>query len=496
MPQPPLLTLNDVSLTFGGAPIFDGVSVAVGEGDRLALVGRNGSGKSTLLKIMAGLVAVDAGARFQKPGARVAYLPQDPDLAGYETLGDYAAGDLPEAERYKAEMAMEALEVRMDAAAASASGGERRRAALARTLADAPDLMLLDEPTNHLDIRAIGWLEETLAQARAGFVLISHDRAFLAALTRQTFWIDRGQVRRLDQGFSAFEDWRDKVFEEEDEKARKLDAKIRREEHWIVHGVSGRRKRNVRRVAALEALKSARTSAVHRPDAAAMALDSGKRAGKIAIEAKDVAKRFGDRPILEGFGVKIERTDRVAIVGPNGVGKTTLIKLLTGALEPDAGSVKLGANLELAVFDQTRSALEPEKSLWESLTDDKALGVKGSHDQILVRGRPKHVVGYLKEFLFSEAQARGPVSALSGGERARLLLAKIMARTSNLLVLAEPTNDLAIAPLDLLQEPLDDYDGALLLVSHDRDFIDRVATKTIAMEGDGRAQVFAGGWTD
>ena len=466
----------------------------------MALVGRNGSGKSTLLKIMAGSVAPDRGERFAQPGARIVYLEQDPDLSAFASLGDVAAADLDPAERYKAEIAMEALEVREGVSPSAASGGERRRAALARALAAEPELLLLDEPTNHLDIRAIGWLEDWLKSAKTGFVLISHDRAFLSALTRSTLWIDRGQTRRIDRGFAYFEEWRDKTYEEEESAKRKLDAKIRREEHWIVHGVSGRRKRNIRRVAELAELRQTRRDLIRRRDAGAMALESGERSGKLVIEAKGISKSFegetGPRVIVKNFSIKIQRGDRVALVGPNGVGKTTLLRLLTGELAPDEGSVRLGANLESAIFDQSRAALKDDASLWESLTDDKLLGVKGSHDQILVRGKPKHVVGYLKEFHFSEAQARGPVSALSGGERARLLLAKIMARQSNLLILDEPTNDLDVETLDLLEELLAEYDGTLLLVSHDRDFIDRIATSTIAMEGDARAVEYAGGWSD
>ncbi len=496
MAAPPLLSLTDVRLTWGGAPLFDGVTLSVGRGDRIALVGRNGSGKSTLLKVLAGAVVPDAGERFVQPGAAVAALPQDPDFSGYATLGDFAAADLEPHERYKAEIEMEALSVKADADPAAASGGEKRRAAIARALADGPDLLLLDEPTNHLDIATIDALERRLADTKSALVLISHDRAFLSALTTATLWIDRGKTRRLEQGFAAFEEWRDKVFEEEETQRHKLDRQIKREEHWVTHGVSGRRKRNVRRMADLAQLRSDRKAMTARQGAAAMALESGPVSGKLVIEAKDVSIAFEGRPIVTGFSTKILRGDRVAIVGPNGAGKTTLIKLLTGEIAPDAGAVRQGANLALALFDQARAQLDPTKSLWETLTDDKLLGLKGSNDQILVRGRPKHVVGYLKEFLFDERQARGPVSALSGGERARLLLARIMARESNLLILDEPTNDLDVETLDLLQELLGDYDGTLILVSHDRDFIDRVATSTIAMEGDGRAIEYAGGYTD
>lgn len=494
--DPPLLSLTNVALSWGGDPLFTDVTAAIGRGDRIALVGRNGSGKSTLLKILAGAVAPDRGERFAQPGARVAYLPQDPDLSAFATLGDVAAADLPEEERYKAEIAMEDLGVNAAADPASASGGERRRAAIARLLADPPDLMLLDEPTNHLDIGAIETLEQAFAETKAGFVLISHDRAFLTRLTRATLWVDRGETRRLEKGFGAFEDWRDTVFEEEEKTKHKLERKIKREEHWIIHGVSGRRKRNVRRVAELAQLRETRKSMTARTGAAAMALESGGASGKLVIEAKSIAKAFGARTILSDFSLKVLRRDRVALVGPNGAGKTTVLKLLTGELTPDQGAVRIGSNLEMAVFDQARAQLNPEASLWESLTEDPDLGVKGSGDQVMVRGKPKHVVGYLKEFLFDERQARGPVSALSGGEKARLLLARIMARESNLLVLDEPTNDLDVETLDLLQELLGDYDGTLLLVSHDRDFIDRVATTTIALDGDGSATVYAGGWSD
>ena len=494
MARPPILSLKDISLTFGGDPLFSGVDLAAGDGERLCLVGRNGSGKSTLLKLAAGQVGYDAGDRFVQPGKHIAYLPQDPDLSGYATLLDYAAADVPD-EEYKAEMALEGLRLDGSLDPATASGGEKRRAALARLLAAEPDLMLLDEPTNHLDITAIEWLEETLKATRTGFILISHDRALMAKVTTATLWLDRGVVRRSDKGFAGFEDWRDKIFEEEDAALHKLDQKIKREQHWIVHGVSGRRKRNVRRVGELAALREQRSTHLHRAGPAAMALESGGASGKMVIEAKEIAKGYGGRTLIEGFSTKVMRGDRVAFVGPNGAGKTTLLKMLTGEIEPDDGTIRRGANIALATLDQRRD-LDGTKTLWETMTEDVLLGVKGSNDQILVRGRPRHVIGYLKDFLFDEKQARGPVSALSGGERARLMLARIMARESNLLVLDEPTNDLDIETLDLLQDLLADYEGTLLLVSHDRDFIDRIATSTIAMEGDGQAIEYAGGYSD
>jgi len=496
MAQPPILTLTDVSLTFGGDPVFRGVDVAVGAGDRLCVVGRNGSGKSTLMKIAAGLVAPDSGARFAQPGATVAYLPQDPDFAGFPTLADYVAAPLAAEERWRAEMAMDGLKVAAAADPAQASGGERRRAALARVLAQAPDLMLLDEPTNHLDIAAIAWLEEQLRETRAGFALISHDRALLSALTRATLWIDRGQVRRVDRGFAHFEAWRDAHFAQEDAARKKLDKRIAEETRWAAEGISARRTRNQGRLRRLEGLRAERRDQIRRAGPAAMALDSGVAPGKRVIEARGVTHRFGDRVIARDFSLRVARGDRVAFVGPNGVGKTTLIRLLTGALTPDAGAVTVAQTVTPAIFDQNRAALDPDASLWETLTGDRDIGVSGRNDQVMVRGRPRHVVGYLKEFLFDDRQARGPVRALSGGERARLLLAKLMARESNLLVLDEPTNDLDVETLDLLQEVLADYDGTVLLVSHDRDFLDRVASSVVAWEGPGVWIEYAGGWTD
>lgn len=496
MSQPPILTLDDISLGFGANPLFNDLSLAVAPGERLCLVGRNGAGKSTLLKVIAGLVEPDGGKRFTQPGAKIAYLRQEPDFTGYETLGEFAGADLDVSEYYKAEMAMEGLEVKADAHPSTASGGEKRRAALARTLAAEPDLMLLDEPTNHLDIGAIEWLENHLAETRTAYVLISHDRRFLSRLTRATIWIDRGEARRAPIGFDGFEDWRDKTLEEERAQRHKLNRLIKAEARWAVEGISARRKRNMGRVRRLADLRAERKAQIAETGRAAMALSSGGQSGKLVIEAKGVAKSYDGRTLFAPFSTRIARGDRVALVGPNGAGKTTLLNILTGLAEPDEGSVRLGVNLEIARFDQTRSALDPEKSLWETLTGGELTGAKGGNDQVMVRGRPQHVVGYLKSFLFDDGQARGPVSALSGGERARLLLAGIMARESNLLVLDEPTNDLDIETLDLLQELLSDYDGTVLLVSHDRDFLDRVATSTIALEGDGRAVEYAGGWTD
>ena len=496
MARAPLLQLSDISLTFGGAPVFDDLSLVVQPGDRVALVGRNGSGKSTLMKVMAGLVEADRGLRTLSPGTSVGYMEQEPDLEGFATLGDYAASGLDVAEAWRVEAAAEGLKLQLDASPQAASGGERRRAALAKLLAEAPELMLLDEPTNHLDIDAIAWLEAELKSTRAAYVLISHDRAFLRALTRATLWIDRGAVRRQERGFDAFEAWRDKVWEEEDQARHKLDRKIKAEARWAVEGISARRKRNQGRVRALADLRAERAGQVRRTGTAALELDAGQSSGKRVIEATGLSKTFDHRVIVHDFDLRVMRGDRVAFVGPNGVGKTTLLKLLLGEVEPEAGAVKLGTNLEVAVFDQARAKLDPEASLWDSLTLDPLLGVSGASDQVMVRGTPRHVAGYLKDFLFDDKQFKAPVKSLSGGEKARLLLARIMALPSNLLVLDEPTNDLDVETLDLLQDVIGEYDGTVLLVSHDRDFLDLVATQTVAMEGEGRAQVYPGGWSD
>ena len=496
MARAPLLQLSGISLTYGGNPVFDDLDLVVQPGDRVALVGRNGSGKSTLLKVMAGLVETDRGTRVVSPGVSVGYMEQDPDLSGFATLGDYAASNLPEGEEYKIYVVAEGLKFSPETLVVNASGGEKRRAALAKLMAEAPELMLLDEPTNHLDIQAIQWLEDELRDTRTAYVLISHDRAFLRALTRATHWIDRGQVRRRESGFDGFEEWRETVWAEEDDARHKLDRKIKAEARWAVEGISARRKRNQGRVRALAELRAERSAQIRRQGTAAMELESGPTSGKKVIEATGVYKAFANLQIAENFDIRVQRGDRVAFVGPNGVGKTTLLKILTGEIAPDAGTVKLGTNLQIAVFDQTRAQLDANATLWENMTGDPLMSVSGASDQVMVRGTPKHVVAYLKDFLFDESQARAPVRSLSGGEKARLLLAKLMARESNLLILDEPTNDLDVETLDLLQDLLSEYDGTVLLVSHDRDFIDRVATTTIALEGNGRAEVYPGGWTD
>ena len=496
MAQAPILQLPDIALTFGGYPVFDELSLTVQAGDRVALVGRNGSGKSTLMKVMAGLVEPDRGEVILPAGVAVGYMQQEPDLSGFATLGDFATSELDAAEMYRVERASEGLKFDPARPVETASGGERRRAALAKLMAEEPELMLLDEPTNHLDIEAIQWLEDELKMTRRAFVLISHDRRFLQELTRATLWIDRGAVRRQEQGFSAFEAWRDKTWDEEDTQRHKLDRKIKSEARWAVEGISARRKRNQGRVRRLQDMRAERGAQIKRQGTAAMDLASGPKSGRKVIEATGLVHAFGDKRIVSGLDLTVMRGDRVAFVGPNGVGKTTLIKILMGEIEPDQGTVKLGTNLLPAVFDQARAQLDPEATLWDSLTNDPGMRVTGSSDQVMVRGMPKHVVGYLKDFLFDERQARAQVKSLSGGEKARLLLARIMAKESNLLVLDEPTNDLDVETLDLLQELLDDFDGTVMLISHDRDFLDRVATTTVAMEGRGQATVYAGGWSD
>jgi len=496
MAKPPILTLTDITLSFGGNPVFDGLGMTVQESDRVCLVGRNGSGKSTLMKVIAGLIEPDQGNIFLRPGQKVGYMDQHPDLSNFETLGDYARSEIDIIDAYKVDIIAEGLKLNLDASPATASGGERRRSALVKIMAEEPELMLLDEPTNHLDIEAIQWLEDELRQTKKAFILISHDRAFLRNLTRATLWVDRGKVRQNPKGFEAFEDWRDKIYDEEDQQRHKLNRLIKSEARWAVEGISARRKRNQGRVRRLIDLKDERSGQIKRQGAAAMEFADSPKSGKLVVDVNNISKTFEDKNIVNDLSIKITRGERIALVGPNGVGKTTVLNILTGSLVPDTGTVKLGVNLLSAIFDQNRSALNPNQSLWESLTEDKDLGVSGKNDQIMVRGNPKHVVGYLKEFLFDENQARGPVSVLSGGEKARLLLSRIMARESNLLVMDEPTNDLDVETLDLLQEILDGYDGTVLLVSHDRDFLDRVATTTLAFEGNGKVVAYAGGWSD
>ena len=495
MASSPLIQLNNISLTFGENSVFSNVNLVVNRADRIALVGRNGCGKSTLMKVLAGLLEADSGSRIMSPGTNLSYMEQDPDMRKFSTLGDYASSSLTSNETYKLEAFSNGLKLNLSSPVVSASGGEKRRASLAKLLAEEPEIMLLDEPTNHLDIEAIFWLEAELKRVKSAFIMISHDRAFLRALSKSTIWIDRGETRRQNKSFEAFEDWRDRLWEEEDLARHKLDQKIKTEARWAVEGISGRRKRNMGRVRALKALRSDRSSQIIRQDVASMVLEANTKSGKQTIVANKISKSFKSNQIITNFSLKVASGDKIAIVGPNGAGKTTLLNLLTGKIKPDKGTVKLGTNVLTAIFDQNREVLNLNSTLWESLTDSSETEVIGKGDFVNVRGTPKHVVGYLKDFLFSENQLRSPVSSLSGGEKARLVLARIMAKESNLLVLDEPTNDLDIETLDLLQELIAEYDGTVLLVSHDRDFIDRVATTTIAINKN-EVVVYAGGWTD
>ncbi|WGR96842.1 ATP-binding cassette domain-containing protein [Bradyrhizobium sp. ISRA443] len=487
---PPLIQLKDISLTFGGTPLLTGVELSVSAGERVCLIGRNGSGKSTLLRIAAGLVEPDSGSRFVQPGATIRYLPQEPDFAGHATTLSYVEAGLgPGDDRYQARYLLEQLGLSGEEDPAHISGGEARRAALARVLAPSPDILLLDEPTNHLDLPTIEWLEGELESRRCALVLISHDRRFLTNLSRTTAWLDRGQIRQIDRGFGAFEAWRDEVLAEEEREQHKLDRKIVNEEHWLRYGVSGRRKRNVKRLGNLHALRDQRRNYRGATGNATLAAAEAEKSGRLVIEAKSISKAYGDRTIVDGFSTRVQRGDRVGIVGPNGAGKTTLVHLLIGNDPPDSGSVRLGANIEMATLDQHRESLDPKLTLAEALT-----GGRGDH--VMVGDKPKHVIGYMKDFLFAQEQRGTPLEALSGGERGRLMLARALAKPSNLLVLDEPTNDLDLETLDVLEEMLGDYEGTVILISHDRDFLDRVVTSVIVPEGRGRWIEYAGGYTD
>jgi ATP-binding cassette subfamily F protein uup len=488
--MPPLLQLRDVRLTLGGQPLLDGAELAIAPRERIALVGRNGSGKSTLLKIAAGDIEADGGSRFAQPGAQMRYLQQEPDLSAFATVSDFVLDGLSdEDDPYRARALMEELSVDPAAKPSSLSGGEARRAALVRTLAPMPEVLLLDEPTNHLDLLAIEWLEKELEQTRSAFVLISHDKRLLADVTRATVWLDRGATRRLEQGFGAFEAWRDQQLEEEEAERHKLDRRIVAEEHWLRYGVTARRKRNMRRVGELSEMRKERREARRALGEVKMAASEASASGKLVIEADRLSKSYGERAIVRDFSIRVARGDRLGIIGANGAGKTTLVNLITGALEADSGTIRLGASLEMATLDQRRASLDPTTTLVDALTG-------GGSDFVLVNGQRKHVFGYMRDFLFGPEQARTPIGKLSGGERGRLMLARALALPSNLLVLDEPTNDLDIETLDLLQELLGDYPGTLVLVSHDRDFLDRVATSVIVNEGGGKWVEYAGGYSD
>jgi ABC transport system ATP-binding/permease protein len=486
----PLLQLTDIHLTFGGTPLLQGAGLIVEPGERLCLVGRNGSGKSTLLKIAAGMVEADKGTVFRTPGATIRYLAQEPDFGAFRTAADALEAALaPGDDRFHAQQLLGALGLTGKESPATMSGGEGKRLAIAAALAPEPDLLLIDEPTNHLDLPAIEWLEDTLRASRSAIVMISHDRRFLQRLSRSTVWLDRGVTERIDQGFSAFEAWRDKRLEEEEIAQQKLARQIVREEHWLRYGVTARRKRNERRLGNLFALRQQYRDHKSAQGNVRMAATDAAESGAIVIEAKGIDKRFDAPSVVKDFSIRVSRGSRLGLIGANGSGKTTLVNLLTGQLAPDAGTVKIGETVALVTLDQKRMALDPATGVADTITD-------GRTDMIEVAGQRRHIMSYLKDFLFQPEQARTPVSRLSGGERARLLLAKALATPSNLIVLDEPTNDLDLETLDLLQELLADYTGTVILVSHDRDFLDRICTSVLMSEGQGKWVEYAGGYSD
>jgi len=497
---PPLLALRGATIGFGGRPLFESVDLALTAGEKTCLVGRNGSGKSTFLNLMAGRIEPDAGERFVQPGTRIGYLPQEPDLEGFDRIETYVASGLPagepgaaEAEQYRVEAVLDRLKLDGRRDPSALSGGEARRAALARALVGEPEVLLLDEPTNHLDLPTIEWLEDELRSYRGGLLMISHDRAFLTALARRLVWLDRGRLRTLDAGFDKFESWVEETFAEEEKERQRLDRKIASETRWAREGISARRRRNMGRMRALQQLRAERRE---RPAVQGVArLDPAEagRGGTMVIEARNLAKSYpgpsGERTIVRDFSTRILRGDRVGIIGPNGAGKSTLVKLLTGQIEPDRGSLRLGQGLEIAYLDQTRESLLPDATVRSVLLPEGG-------DQIAVGGTFKHIASYLRDFLFDPSRLESPVRSLSGGERNRLLLSRLFARPSNLLVLDEPTNDLDMDTLDLLEDVLGDYSGTILLVSHDRDFLDRLVTSTIAVEGNGEVAEYVGGYSD
>ena len=489
--EPPILTIKGAKLSFGENALFTDVDLYINRGDKISLVGRNGSGKSTLLKVIAQEIEPDAGEIFVQPGVKVSYMPQDPDFSGFETLRDVVLSGLSENERsqeFKADMLIEQFDIREGQKPEESSGGERKKAALAKALIGEPDILLLDEPTNHLDMPTIEKLEKIIADFRGAVILISHDRMFLSNTSQTTFWLDRGVLRRNNKGFKFFEEWQEQVIDQEIIEQKYLNKKIEEETEWLHKGVTARRKRNQGRLRRLQQLRQERREQIKQIGSVKLEVEEGALRSKMVIEAKHIFKAFGDRVIVKDFSTRVIKGNKIGIVGPNGAGKTTLIKLLTKRLEPDSGFVRIGKNLEEAYFDQNRLTLDPKKTLWKTLCNEG--------DHIFVRGSYRHVVAYLKDFLFRPDQAQCPVSALSGGEKNRLMLAVALAQPSNFLVLDEPTNDLDMDTLDLLQEVLDEYEGTILLVSHDRDFIDRVVTSVIYMPGDGTVSEHAGSYSE
>jgi ATP-binding cassette subfamily F protein uup len=484
----PVLAYENLGLLQGNGWLFRGIDLFVGARDRLALIGRNGAGKTTLLKCLAGVIDTDEGRRTIQPGTKVVLLEQDPPVAKFETLREYALSTPDAPPEHVVDAIADQLGIDLDRPAATASGGERRRAAIARAVAQEPDVLLLDEPTNHLDVAAIEWLEDWLSRFTGAFVAISHDRAFLTRLTRSSLWLERGSLRRVEIGFGGFDGWTEQVFAEEARNAARLDAKLKLEYHWLERGVTARRKRNQGRLAKLQEMRATRAAMIGPAGTAKLGLANDDAKTKVVIDAEGVTKRFGERAIVKDFTLRITRGDRIGVVGANGAGKTTLLRLLTGELAPDEGRIRRAKTLQGIMIDQQRRLLDPAKSVRDVLAD--------GGDWVDVRDERKHVQGYLKEFLFEPGLVDAKIGTLSGGERSRLLLAREFARKSNLLVLDEPTNDLDLETLDLLQEVIGDYDGTVLIVSHDRDFLDRTVTITLGLDGSGKVDVVAGGYED
>ncbi|MFV0627324.1 MAG: ABC-F family ATP-binding cassette domain-containing protein [Alphaproteobacteria bacterium] len=488
MAQPPIYTLKNTSLSFGNHNLFSDVEVYINAGDKISLIGRNGSGKSTLMKLICGLIEPDRGEIFIQPGIKIAYMPQDPDLSKYKTLKEVLMDGIDKTEEYKADILIEKFQILADQPPELASGGERRKASLAQALIGDPDILLLDEPTNHLDITTIEALEEIIKQFKGSVITISHDRMFLKNISDTTFWLDRGIVRRNDKGFENFEEWQEQVIDAELKEQERLNKKIAEETEWLHKGVTARRRRNMGRLRKLRELRTLRREQIKQTGSVNLEAEVADFRSKLVAQAKNISKSFGERKIIEDFSTRIIKGNKIGIVGPNGSGKTTLIKLLTGKLEPDSGFIRVGKNLEEAYFDQNRCSLDPKKTLWKTLCNEG--------DHIMVRGHWRHVIAYLKDFLFSPDQAHTPVSALSGGEKNRLMLAVALAQESNLLVLDEPTNDLDMDTLDLLQDVLMEYQGTILVVSHDRDFLDNIVSSVIYLAGDGTTSEHVGSYSD
>lgn len=489
--EPPIYTMKDVWLSFGLNPLFTGIEMTVSRGDKICLVGRNGSGKSTLLKIISGQIEAEKAEIFIQPGTKISYMPQEPDFSGYQTLREVVLSGLignRENQEYKADILIRHLNILEHQAPQSSSGGELKKAALAKALISEPDILLLDEPTNHLDIATIEKLEEIIAKFTGAVIVISHDRMFLNHVSQKTFWLDRGIIHSNNKGFAFFDEWQEQILEQEIIAQKYLNKKIEEETEWLHKGVTARRKRNQGRLRRLQQLRQERKEQIKQVGSVNLEIDEGELRSRLVIEAKHIYKSYGSRELVKDFSIRILKGNRIGIVGPNGAGKTTLIKLLTKKLEPDSGFVRMGKNLEEAYFDQNRMTLDPKKTLWKTLCNEG--------DHIWVRGHWRHVVAYLKDFLFKPDQAQCPVSALSGGEKNRLMLAVALAKASNFLVLDEPTNDLDMDTLDLLQEVLDEYQGTILIVSHDRDFMDKVATSLLYMKGDGSIIEHVGSYTE